>query len=139
METYLFYTSNNDDLKKSSSGGAFSCIAKYILSIGGIVYGAAIDQNTGLPFHMRVDNVLSLPRLFGSKYCSSELGGCFSLIKKDLLDDKYVLFVGSPCQVNSLYNYVKKELLRVKLTKDISHFNNIKKDILVSKLIGNCK
>lgn len=27
----------------------------------------------------------------------------------------------------SLYNYVKKELLRVKLTKDISHFNNIKK------------
>ena len=41
MTTYAAYNLNEDIRKKSSSGGVFYSLAKYILEQNGIVFGAA--------------------------------------------------------------------------------------------------
>lgn len=62
-----------DLLKKSSSGGIFSLIAISILKKGGIVYGAAWDEQLQL-HHIGVETIADLSKLRGSKYVHSEIG-----------------------------------------------------------------
>lgn len=103
----VFAVINQTDSTSSSSGGAFSLIARWILSQGGIVYGATIDNN-GDVFHMAIDSVSDLPKLKGSKYVQSYVGKVFYQIRKDLLSGRKVLFVGTGCQVAGIYSYLNK-------------------------------
>lgn len=100
--------SNADVVKKSSSGGAFALLAEYVLEKKGVVYGAAFD-NCNILHHERVDNLFALERLMGSKYVQSDLGHIFMQVKTDLLNEKIVLFVGTPCQVAGLKAFLGKE------------------------------
>ena len=90
---------------RSSSGGAFSVLAEYILSNGGYVCGAAFDDNWNVK-HIVISEVSELIRLRGSKYLQSKTEQCFTEIKKLLDLGKTVLFSGTPCQVAGLYNYI---------------------------------
>lgn len=99
---------NKIDRQVSSSGGAFSSIARFILGKCGYVYGAILDDNMQCK-HIEVKSVEDLKRLRGSKYIQSNPGTIFRLIKKRLLDDKYVLFSGTPCQVSGLKSYLNKD------------------------------
>ena len=47
-------------------------------------------------------------RFMGSKYVQSNLNGIFHQIKSYLKSDRYVLFTGTPCQVEALNLYLKK-------------------------------
>ena len=104
----VFAVISHTDSTSSSSGGAFSLLARWILSQGGIVYGATIDNN-GNVFHMAIDSVSDLPKLKGSKYVQSYVGDVFYQIKKDLLSGRKVLFVGTGCQVAGIYSYLNKK------------------------------
>ena len=89
----------------SSSGGAAYVFSKYIIEKGGVVYGCCAD---GLDIrHIRVDKVEELYKLQGSKYVQSDVRGVFSQIKTDLRNSLNVLFLGTPCQVAGLKNYIK--------------------------------
>lgn len=94
--------------KNSSSGGAFSALAKYILDKGGYVCGARIVQG-GFCEHVIVDNWEDLAPLRGSKYVQSNINNCYKEIKTLLEQDKYVLFTGTPCQVAGLYAVLGKD------------------------------
>lgn len=91
----------------SSSGGAFYHIAKYYLNKGK-VFAAAFDDDNVL-IHSEIEDEKTLPKYMGSKYVQSDLKDCFSCIKELLTNEKEVLFVGSPCQVAGLKNYLRKE------------------------------
>lgn len=89
----------------SSSGGAAYVFSKYIIEKGGVVYGCCAD---GLDIrHIRVDKVEELYKLQGSKYVQSDVRGIFSQIKTDLRNSLNVLFLGTPCQIAGLKNYIK--------------------------------
>ena len=92
---------------KSSSGGIFPLIANKILDDGGIVIGAAFDEDNELK-HIAITDKEELIKLKGSKYLQSDLGNIFSFVKENI-DDKKILFVGVPCQVAGLKAYLKKE------------------------------
>ncbi len=96
---------------KSSSGGAFSAFATEILQNGGVVYGAAYEIKNGnyVLQHIRINTIEELPKLQGSKYVQSTIFDALPCIKKDLESGKKVLFSGTPCQVDSLNGYLKKE------------------------------
>ena len=102
---------NHDQLMKSSSGGAFSAFATEILQNGGVVYGAAYEIKNGnyVLQHIRINTIEELPKLQGSKYVQSTIFDALPCIKKDLESGKKVLFSGTPCQVDSLNGYLKKE------------------------------
>lgn len=91
--------------EKSSSGGMFSLLAEKIIRKGGVVFGAAYDENLKVK-HIAVDNIADLQKLRGSKYVQSEIGNTYSQVKKLLSENRFVLFSGTPCQVDGLYSFL---------------------------------
>jgi Coenzyme F420-reducing hydrogenase, beta subunit len=96
---------NSNVVNNSSSGGAFTAISDYILDKKGIVYGAAYDEKFDV-CHIRSTNKLERNRIRNSKYVQSSLNDTFFKVKQDLINDKYVLFTGTPCQVAGLKTYL---------------------------------
>ncbi len=104
---YAAQMKDSDELRKSASGGMFYQAAKAVLSNGGIVYGAAF-QNDLTVEHIRIDQTEDLHRLQGSKYVQSHIGDTFNQAKKDLEQGLSVLFSGTPCQIAGLYAVLGK-------------------------------
>lgn len=96
---------DKDELMLSSSGGAFSVLARRTLSHGGTVYGHAFDEGLHVAC-VRVDDLGGLAMLRGSKYVQSDMGYTMSLVKDDLKDGREVLFSGTPCQVDGLLAFL---------------------------------
>ena len=92
----------------SSSGGVFTAISDYILSGGGVVYGAAFDPNFRV-CHQRAETPEDRDRFKGSKYVQSDLGDIFLKIQRDLQNGKKVLFSGTPCQNAGLLSFLKQK------------------------------
>lgn len=105
---YATWTKNENVRKKSSSGGIFYEIAKYVLENNGVVYGAAFDGNFNLK-HVSINKSDDVSKLMGSKYLQSDLGNIFKDVKTNIDKDLKVLFVGTPCQVAGLKKYINKE------------------------------
>ena len=93
---------------RGSSGGVFECIARRVIDNGGVVYGAAYDKENYRVAHFSSDDV-SLSELLKSKYSQSYIGYTYSKVADSLRNGKTVLFVGTPCQVRGLKNYLSRE------------------------------
>lgn len=96
---------NYEDRTVSSSGGAFSMFARYILSQGGIVYGAAFEPFPHLK-HIGIEYIEDLDKLRGSKYVQSDVGESYKEAKSYLKKGRMVLFTGTPCQIAGLYTFL---------------------------------
>ena len=103
---------NSQDAMVSSSGGAFSSISRYVLGLGGVVFGATLNQD-GTCCHQYTDTVYGLAPMRGSKYIQSNIGQAYKEIKKFLEDGRWVLFTGTPCQVAGLKSYLKKPQVKL--------------------------
>ena len=107
LKTYACWTASKYDREKSSSGGAFSILARNILSMGGVVFGAYMNKELQV-HHIWIDNVDDLYKLQGSKYVQSCLNNTYRDVRKFLLEGKPVLFTGTPCQVSGLLCFLRK-------------------------------
>lgn len=101
---------NEDDVIRmtSSSGGAFSALAKMILKNKGRVYGAAFNSNWEVN-HIGIYNDEDLLKLRGSKYVQSEIGNIYKEIKDYLDSGMTIMFSGTPCQVKGLKLFLVKK------------------------------
>ena len=106
-EIYALKNKNLDERKKSTSGGAFSIFANYILSQKGIVYGCEMVDNKAK--HIRITKKSELERIRGSKYIQSSILDTLDLLKKDLDSKKQVLFSGTPCQIGAIKAFLGKD------------------------------
>ncbi|MCD7729495.1 MAG: polysaccharide pyruvyl transferase family protein [Clostridia bacterium] len=104
----------------SSSGGVFSLLAEYILSKGGYVCGAVLDDNFFVS-HKIVNEVSGVKSMRRSKYVMSWIGDNYKKIKDLLDEDKLVLFSGCPCQVNGLKNFLGKTYVNLLLVDIVCH------------------
>lgn len=93
---------------KSSSGGAFSLFAEYILKNNGVVFGAAFDKNWNV-VHKYIEHIEKLDELQMSKYVQSIIGNTFKEAQNFLKANRMVLFVGTPCQIHGLKLFLKKD------------------------------
>lgn len=92
----------------SSSGGLFSEFARNIISQGGIVVGASLDDTTGIVHHIAIDNITDLYKIQGSKYVQSVItADILKLIKRSLRNGQKVLFTGTPCQTAGVISLTK--------------------------------
>lgn len=104
LKAFAALNKNRQEHLASSSGGAAYILSSYILDKGGVVYGCTSD---GIDVrHIRVENHSDLSKLQGSKYVQSNVCGLFKDVKNDLKSGKPVLFIGTPCQVAGLKNYI---------------------------------
>lgn len=92
---------------KSSSGGMFTLLASEVLHRGGVVIGAAWDDE-GQLIHMVVQKEADLPKLQGSKYLQSRIGNVLKETKAFLEAGRTVYFSGTPCQIGGLKAYLRK-------------------------------
>lgn len=99
----VFAALNNDDsvVIKSSSGGIFFALAESVISDGGSVFGATLDDQFKVK-HICVERVGDLPKLQKSKYVQSYMGDCYKQALQKLKEGKKVLFSGTPCQVAAM-------------------------------------
>lgn len=112
-DVYAIKHTSDEVRKNSSSGGAFTAISDYVLSEGGVIYGAAFDESMTV-LHMRAKTELGRNKFRGSKYIQSNLNDVFCQVKKDLQEGKTVLFSGTGCQVASLKRYLMKLNISIK-------------------------
>lgn len=113
---------NKDDQirVKSSSGGIFSILAEYIIKNNGIIYGASFDENFNIK-HKRILCNTDLDLLRGSKYVQSSIEDIYKQVKSDLESNRQVLFTGTPCQVEGLRSYLRKEYVNLITMDFICH------------------
>lgn len=106
ITAYAAWNTEREAYLKSSSGGVAFVLSKFILENDGVVYGCS---SNGLDIsHIRVDNIHDIYKLQGSKYVQSNVHGIFAKVKQDIKKNYKVLFIGTPCQVAGLKNYIMK-------------------------------
>lgn len=107
-EAYIYQNPNKRIRFESTSGGFFSVIAEKVLEQGGVVCGAAYNDKMEL-CHVCVSQQEQLEKLRKSKYVQSKTEGVFREIKQFLEEGRQVLFVGLPCQVGGVSNFLAKK------------------------------
>ncbi len=95
-----------NERKTSRSGGMFAALVDWILSKNGVVYGAGYGEDFYV-LHKRAETKSDSFEFKGSKYVQSDINNVFSQVIDDLINDKYVLFSGTPCQTAGLYSCLK--------------------------------
>lgn len=91
----------------SSSGGIFSALAIPVLEQGGVVFGAAFDDDFQVN-HIGITTTEDLYKVRGSKYVQSKIGNSYKQAKDYLNSNRKVLFSGTPCQIAGLRSYLGK-------------------------------
>lgn len=104
-EACLVRNKNNLLREKSTAGGAFSAIAKFILNNDGVIFGVEFDDEFNVR-HNYIEKEEDIYKFNRSKYVQSYIGESFTLVKKFLNDSRIVLFTGTPCQVEGLLNFL---------------------------------
>lgn len=121
VEAYAVVGNDEKIREKSSSGGAFYLIARYVLSRDGVVFGAAFDDTCHSVKHIDVGSLDGLKRLQGSKYVQSEIGESYLLARSYLEQGRLVLFTGTPCQIAGLKTFLNKEYSNLYLMDIVCH------------------
>lgn len=119
-KAYLFQNKNEKIRKNSTSGGFYSAIGEYVIKQGGIVYGAAFNENW-IVEHQRATKIEELKKFRRSKYVQSDLRDIFRQVENDLKNDKLVCFSGTPCQVAGLKQYLIKDYENLILVDIMCH------------------
>lgn len=102
------YALDDKTRHQGSSGGMFGLFAKEIIKQGGIVFGAAFDEQLKL-ITTSAQRCDELQPLYKSKYLLCNTSHSFWEIKKFLEQGRMVLYTSSPCQVAALKLYLKKD------------------------------
>ena len=105
LRLYAFQHSDPTVVEYSSSGGAFTALSDKILSEGGLVIGAVMDEDMVVRHHI-VDDTAGRDAMRGAKYMKSDMTALFSTLKETLSNThQSVLFTGTPCQAEAFRTY----------------------------------
>lgn len=106
-EAYWGYHKNKHILRKSSSGGAFAALTHVVLKKGGVVFGAAYEDDLSVMIRSSMD--VPVEAFYKSKYVESLVGDSFQQAKCILNQGRIVLYSGTPCQIAGLRSFLGKE------------------------------
>lgn len=113
-DTYIGYNPDETVRRESSSGGIFNAIAGVFIDKGGVVFGAAFDDNYSVK-HVMIESKEDLTKIMKSKYVQSNLTCVFDAVANNLEQGRLVLFSGTPCQVAAVCKLADDSGLREKL------------------------
>lgn len=105
---YGAYNVDEEVRKSSSSGGIFTLLANYILENDGVIFGAAFESDFSVK-HIEINNKSDLDKLRTSKYVQSSIEDTYKKARNYLNKGVKVLFTGTPCQIEGLYSFLRKD------------------------------
>ena len=117
INAYACINKNEQIRKQSSSGGIFTLLAEEIIKLNGVVFGVSFDKDFNV-VHSYIENIDELEKFRGSKYVQSSINDTYKKAKEFLNKDRYVLFTGTPCQIEGLKAYLQKDYDKL-YTQDI--------------------
>lgn len=104
----FYAVKNNDQIRRqSTSGGVFTALSDVVFDQQGVVVAASMEEGYQVK-HIIIDSRELRDRVRGTYYVQSNLNDVFVLIADFLATGRKVLFVGTPCQVQGLRNYIGK-------------------------------
>lgn len=114
---YQGWAKSSDERASSSSGGFASAIARSFLTSGGAVCSCAFEKGE---FRFAVvEHPDEVDKLRGSKYVKSDPSGAYKAVRELLAGGRKVLFIGLPCQVSAMRNYIDNRLAGLLYTIDL--------------------
>ena len=117
----IAYKHSNDVIREhSSSGGAFSTLAEYVINQGGVVFGARFTKDWQVEISY-AETIDELDQFRGSKYVQANVGESYIQCKKNLIKNRIVLYTGTPCQIAGLKHYLRKEYDNLLTAEVICH------------------
>lgn len=108
QKAYVLNNKNENIRADSTSGGAFTPIADYVFDKDGVVFGATFDSDYKV-IHTYIEHKDELYKFRGSKYVQSDLGDSYIKVKEFLEQGREVCFSGTPCQIEGLKSYLRKD------------------------------
>ncbi|MBQ9389195.1 MAG: 4Fe-4S binding protein, partial [Synergistaceae bacterium] len=105
QDAYILQHKDPEILKDSTSGGAFTAIAKVILDKGGVIFGVGYGEKFRV-IHKYTEDFGGLHMFRNSKYVQSDKQRTFADVKRFIEDGRHVLFSGTPCEVEGLLNFL---------------------------------
>lgn len=108
QKAYVINNKDNEVRMESTSGGAFTPIAEYVIENNGVVFGAIFDDKWNV-HHSYTESKDDLQKFRGSKYVQSDLKNTFMEAKTFLEQGRLVCFSGTPCQIQGLKSFLRKE------------------------------
>ena len=103
----------NEDIRlESSSGGIFTAFAEKIIEENGVVFGAKFADDFSV-IHSWTETKDGLADFRGSKYLQSVIGNTYKECESFLKQGRTVLFTGTPCQIQGLKKFLRKEYLNL--------------------------
>lgn len=102
-QNYFGFSKFNEVLS-CSSGGICTYLSKKILNLGGYICGCVYNDEFKV-IHIVTNSSNDIEKMKNSKYVQSTIGECYKKIKK-LLESNIVLFIGTPCQVLAIKNFI---------------------------------
>ena len=109
-EVYFVQSTDESIRASSTSGGMFTALAEHVISKNGVVFGVAFkDSDSWEVIHTVAEDKKEIEKFRGSKYVQSDVGNCFSATRDNLINNRLVLFSGTPCQIAGLKKYLGKE------------------------------
>lgn len=132
--TYAMYNKDIHKREQSTSGGIATILYETILSQNGVVYGVSnIFGNIDNLHFIRIENRKELDKIKNSKYVHAYTDKIFIKVKKDLIDNRKVLFIGTPCQVSGLKSFLMKDYDNL-ITADIICHGVTSKKLLLEQI-----
>lgn len=104
-KVFAAYAKDGGIRSHSSSGGLFRVLADKVIERGGAVAAVGYDESFRVTYKIAEDPE-SLDEMMGSKYTEALSDGIYGKVIKLLREGRCVLFVGTPCRVAALKNFV---------------------------------
>lgn len=122
IETIAYACRNKNDQvrKSSSSGGVFTLLCEETIKKGGVIFGAAFDENFDVK-HISAETLEECDKLKGSKYVQSKIGNTYKQARELLNAERLVLFSGTQCQIKGLNLFLSKNYSNLITTEIICH------------------
>lgn len=117
VKLYAAYSKDDNIRLKSSSGGIFYFISKYVIQNNGVVFGAEFDKDFFVK-HGYTESITDINRFQTSKYVQSYIGDNLKKCREFLEQGRLVFFTGTSCQIEGLYSFLGKDYSNL-LTADL--------------------
>jgi len=109
MKAFAMHLKDAKLRSESTSGGAATALYENILEEKGVVYGASNLFGEEEFKFIRIDSKDDLYKIKGSKYVHCYINDTFKSVKEDLINNKKVLFIATPCQISGLKSFLMRE------------------------------
>lgn len=107
QEGFLVQHKDEKIRKESTSGGAFTAIAQWIIEQGGVVFGGGYRKGTFVVEHQAAETIEDLHIFRNSKYVQSRIGDTYRQALECLKAGRWVCFSGTPCQIEGFRHYLR--------------------------------